>query len=94
MSRITLASGLITPSDELTVELARPAQRDAAPRRALWSHNEPVSILGALRNAYGQHEVEESFTWLERSFSDCTYAFEFATLSGPSRKYIRGRADI
>jgi ketosteroid isomerase-like protein len=45
---------------------------DAAPRRALWSRNEPVSILGAARNAYGQHEVDEAFAWLERSFSDCT----------------------
>jgi ketosteroid isomerase-like protein len=50
---------------------------DAAPRRALWSRNEPVSILGALRNAYGQHEVEDAFTFLEQSFSDCTsYTFE------------------
>jgi ketosteroid isomerase-like protein len=50
---------------------------DAAPRRAIWSRNEPVSILGAWRDAYGQHQVEEGFTWLERSFSDCTsYTFE------------------
>lgn len=50
---------------------------DANPRRALWSGNEPVSILGALRNAYGQQEVEEVFRFLETSFSDCTsYAFE------------------
>ena len=50
---------------------------DAAPRRALWSRNEPVSILGALRNVYGQYEVGEAFTFLERSFSDCTsYTFE------------------
>jgi ketosteroid isomerase-like protein len=50
---------------------------DAGPRRALWSQNEPVSILGALRNTYGRHEVDEGFTWLERSFSDCTsYTFE------------------
>jgi hypothetical protein len=35
---------------------------DAAPRRALWSRNEPVSILGALRNAYGRQEVDEAFT--------------------------------
>jgi len=50
---------------------------DAAPRRALWSLNEPVSILGALRNVYGQHEVDEAFTFLEKSFSDCTsYDFE------------------
>jgi hypothetical protein len=50
---------------------------DAAPRRAIWSRNEPVSILGALRNAYGQHEVDEAFTFLERSFSGCTsFTFE------------------
>jgi hypothetical protein len=50
---------------------------DLAPRRAIWSRNEPVSILGALRNAYGQHEVDEAFTFLERNFSDCTsYTFE------------------
>ena len=50
---------------------------DAAPRRALWSRNEPVTILGAARNSYGAHEVEEAFTWLEGVFSDCTsYAFE------------------
>jgi len=26
---------------------------DAGPRRALWSRNEPASVLGALRNAMG-----------------------------------------
>jgi ketosteroid isomerase-like protein len=50
---------------------------DSAPRRALWSRHEPVSILGAWRNAYGQQEVDEAFTALERTFSDCTsYTFE------------------
>ncbi|MBD1544585.1 nuclear transport factor 2 family protein [Arthrobacter sp. IA7] len=51
---------------------------DAAPRRAIWSSNEPVSILGALsRNSYGLHEIEETFIFLENRFSDCTsYAFE------------------
>jgi ketosteroid isomerase-like protein len=30
-----------------------------------------------LRNAYGQHEVDEAFTFLERSLSDCTsFTFE------------------
>jgi ketosteroid isomerase-like protein len=45
---------------------------DAAPRRALWSRNEPVSVLGAWRNAHGQQELDELFASLERSFSDCT----------------------
>jgi ketosteroid isomerase-like protein len=50
---------------------------DAAPRRALWSREEPVSILGALRNAYGQQELDEAFAFLERRFSDCaSFAFE------------------
>jgi ketosteroid isomerase-like protein len=50
---------------------------DADPRRALWSRNEPVSILGALRDAHGQQEVEEAFRFLETSFSNCSsYTFE------------------
>jgi ketosteroid isomerase-like protein len=45
--------------------------------RALWSRNEPVSVLGAWRNAYGRDDVDEAFTFLERSFSDCTsFMFE------------------
>jgi ketosteroid isomerase-like protein len=50
---------------------------DSAPRRALWSRNEPVSVLGAWRNAHGQQELDELFTGLERQFSECTsYGFE------------------
>ena len=48
-----------------------------APRRALWSRGEPVSVLGAWRNANGQAEIDELFEYLGDSFSDCTsYAFE------------------
>ena len=50
---------------------------DAAPRRALWSRTEPVSVLGAFRDAHGQQEVNQLFTDLGNSFADCTsYAFE------------------
>lgn len=50
---------------------------DAAPRRALWSRNEPVSVLGAWRNAFGQQELNDLFTGLAKQFSDCTsYRFE------------------
>jgi ketosteroid isomerase-like protein len=50
---------------------------DAAPRRSLWSRNEPVSVLGAWRNALGQRQLDELFTSLARTFSDCrSYAFE------------------
>jgi ketosteroid isomerase-like protein len=50
---------------------------DPAPRRAIWSRNEPVSVLGAWRNAYGQQQIDELFTALGESFSDCSsYALE------------------
>jgi ketosteroid isomerase-like protein len=51
---------------------------DVGPRRALWSRSEPVSVLGALgATARGQHELDELFSALGRSFSDCTsYTFE------------------
>ncbi|HEY3534235.1 MAG TPA: nuclear transport factor 2 family protein [Pedococcus sp.] len=54
---------------------------DPGPRRALWSRREPVSVLGAWRNAYGQAEVLELFDNLGKSFSDCTsYEFELEAL--------------
>jgi ketosteroid isomerase-like protein len=50
---------------------------DSAPRRAIWSRREPVSVLGAMRNAHGQAEVEQLFADIARSFSGCTaYRFE------------------
>jgi ketosteroid isomerase-like protein len=50
---------------------------DAKPRRALWSRNEPVSVLGAWRDALGQMELDQLFISLADSFSDCTsFAFE------------------
>ena len=50
---------------------------DPGPRRALWSVNEPVSVLGAWRNAHGQQQIDELFAGLGKSFSDCTsYEFE------------------
>ena len=50
---------------------------DPAPRRVLWSRTEPVSVLGAWRNAHGRQEIDELFTALGSSFSDCTsFAFD------------------
>jgi ketosteroid isomerase-like protein len=45
---------------------------DAGPRRAIWSRAEPVTILGAVKNAIGRAEVDELFTLLEKEFSDAT----------------------
>jgi ketosteroid isomerase-like protein len=50
---------------------------DAGPRRAIWSRKEPVSVLGAWRNAHGQRELDALFESLAASFSECTsYRFE------------------
>lgn len=53
---------------------------DSAPRLALWSRNEPVSVLGAWRNAFGQQELDELFTGLAKQFSNCT-SYEFELLA-------------
>ncbi|MHA7297712.1 nuclear transport factor 2 family protein [Pseudarthrobacter sp. MDT3-1] len=53
---------------------------DSAPRRALWSRNEPVSVLGAWRNAFSQQELDELFTGLAKQFSNCT-SYEFELLA-------------
>lgn len=52
---------------------------DAGPRRAIWSRNDPVTILGAWKNASGQAELDELFAHLAGSFSDCT-SFELELL--------------
>jgi ketosteroid isomerase-like protein len=50
---------------------------DSAPRRALWSRREPVSVLGAWRNAHGQAEIDALFAYLGKTFSHCTsFTFE------------------
>ena len=45
---------------------------DAGPRRAIWSRHDPVSVLGAWKNARGQQEIDELFAVLADRFSDCT----------------------
>jgi len=45
---------------------------DAAPRAAIWSRGEPVTVLGAWKTAVGQQEVTDLFRYLETTFADCT----------------------
>jgi ketosteroid isomerase-like protein len=44
---------------------------DAAPRRAIWSRNDPVTVFGAWRSASGQEEVNGLFGQLGAGFTDC-----------------------
>jgi hypothetical protein len=37
---------------------------DALPRKMLWSHGDPVSVLGAAKTVSGWPEVEGLFDWL------------------------------
>lgn len=50
---------------------------NAAPRFAIWSRNEPVTVLGAWISGSGAEDVGHIFRQLEDSFSDCTsYSYE------------------
>jgi ketosteroid isomerase-like protein len=50
---------------------------DATRRRAIWSHQEPVTVFGAVKSAVGRSEIDDLFSQLEQSFSGCTsYIFE------------------
>jgi ketosteroid isomerase-like protein len=49
---------------------------DAGPRREIWSRHEPVTVLGALKNATGRAELDDLFTTLEQTFSGCA-SFRF-----------------
>ena len=58
---------------------------DAAPRFAIWSSNDPVTVLGAWTSGTGSHEVGDIFRQLEHTFSNCTsYSHEIiaADVSG------------
>ena len=44
---------------------------DATPRRAIWSRNEPVTVLGAWKSAVGRSEIDDLFSMLEGTFSSC-----------------------
>ncbi len=57
---------------------------DAGPRRAIWSRNDPVSVLGAWQDAHGPEQVDDLFTLLAESFSDCT-SYEFELLGAEVR---------
>jgi ketosteroid isomerase-like protein len=42
---------------------------DSGPRKMLWSHKDPVTVLGAAKTVSGWPEVESLFDWLASNFS-------------------------
>jgi ketosteroid isomerase-like protein len=50
---------------------------DAAPRMAMWSRTEPITLFGAWLADTGWHGVSRVFEQIASQFSDCTsYEFE------------------
>jgi ketosteroid isomerase-like protein len=43
---------------------------DGGPRKMLWSHKDPVTVLGAAKTVSGWSEVESLFDWLASNFSN------------------------
>jgi ketosteroid isomerase-like protein len=44
---------------------------NAGPRKDLWSHQDPLTVLGAAKTVSGWPEVEGLFDWLASCFSNC-----------------------
>ena len=44
---------------------------DVAPRMALWSRRDPVTVLGAAKSARGWDEIRRTFEWVASTFSNC-----------------------
>jgi ketosteroid isomerase-like protein len=70
--------------DFLTPTLTRQLQAeqalingDPAPRLAMWSTQDPVTVFGAEKSVIGSEEARQVFRWLATRFSNCTdYRFE------------------
>ena len=69
--------------DFLTMTLARQVEAEKALhngdptlRMQMWSTQDPVTLLGAVKSNSGWDEVSQVFRWLASRFSDCT-SFRF-----------------
>jgi ketosteroid isomerase-like protein len=70
--------------DFLTPTLARQVEADTAlingdpaPRLAIWSTQDPVTVLGAMKDVIGSEEARQAFRWLATRFSNGTdFRFE------------------
>jgi ketosteroid isomerase-like protein len=57
---------------------------NAAPRKAMWSTTEPVTLFGAAMMTTGWPEIEATFDRLATRFSDCT-AFDIEVVAAEAR---------
>ena len=45
---------------------------DPGPRLAMWSTQDPVTVLGAMKDVIGAEEARQAFRWLATRFSNGT----------------------
>lgn len=57
---------------------------DAEPRKAMWAHTNPVTLLGAALSATGWDEIEPIFDRLQARFSSCTSSEQEVIAAGAS----------
>jgi ketosteroid isomerase-like protein len=57
---------------------------DAAPRKAMWSTQEPVTLFGAAMMTTGWPQIEATFDRLATRFSDCT-SFDIEVVAAEAR---------
>ena len=53
---------------------------DVGPRERIWSHNDPVTLFGAVFTRSGWNEVAPAFDFLTSRFSDCE-SFEYEVIA-------------
>jgi ketosteroid isomerase-like protein len=53
---------------------------NAAPRKATWSRNDPVTLFGAVRSNVGWNDIDGSFDAIAARFSNCT-SFEVEVMA-------------
>ena len=57
---------------------------DAAPRKAVWSSVEPVTLFGAEVERKGRPELESTFDWIASRFEGCP-SFEYEVVAAGAR---------
>jgi len=57
---------------------------DAGPRMAIWSRDDPVTLVGAVLSGTGWDEIAPVFQWLASRFSTCK-SFEIEVIAADAR---------
>ncbi len=53
---------------------------DARLRSAMWSHNDPVTLFGAVKSSVGWMQIGADFEWLQSRFSNCE-SFDYEVIA-------------